>query len=140
MRQIVLILEKCLAFCIYINVSQYFAFCIYKTCTLSFTDGSHCYLHLYKKRFFMQDVFYIHKQQKTIPFYVNSIFLKPKYRELYWAIKMEFCIFEKSNNSIATKLQVKLLNNRENKIKIFSVYDTIQWLNIAVHYLNMKIK
>ena len=35
----------------------------------------------------------------------------PKYWELSWAIKMEYCIFEKVNNSIATKLCTNLLNN-----------------------------
>ena len=32
---------------------------------------------------------------------------------------MEFCSFEKANNSIATKLYVNLLNNREQKLKYF---------------------
>ena len=38
-----------------------------------------------------------------------------------WAIKIEFCIFEKANNPIATKLCASLINNRR-KIKMF-----IQW-------------
>ena len=46
---------------------------------------------------------------------------------------------KKANNSIATKLQVNLLNICE-KIKIFLMYDTIQRLNCVVHYLNMKLK
>ena len=52
---------------------------------------------------------------------------------------MEFCINEKSNNSIDTNLCANLLNNR-GKIKIFLVHNTIQRLNCVVHYLNVKIK
>ena len=32
------------------------------------------------------------------------MYLKTKYWELSWAIKMKFCIYDKANNSIATKL------------------------------------
>ena len=32
---------------------------------------------------------------------------------------MEFCISEKANNSIATELQVNLLNTRKQKLKYF---------------------
>ena len=53
---------------------------------------------------------------------------------------MEFCINEKANNSIATKLQVNLLNNCGQKLKSFLVHDTIQWLHCIIHYLNMKMK
>ena len=33
---------------------------------------------------------------------------------------MEFFIFEKANNSIGTKMQVNLLNNRDKKLNCFS--------------------
>ena len=64
--------------------------------------------------------FYIHKNQKNQPFLRKEyIFLKPKYRELSWAIKMEFLIFEKANNSISTKLQVNSLNNCKQDLNCF---------------------
>ena len=62
----------------------------------------------------------------------------PKYWELSWAIKMEFCIFEKVNNSIATKLCVNLINDRI-IFEIFPVHYKIQWLNYVVHFFNVKI-
>ena len=51
---------------------------------------------------------------------------------------MEFCISEKVNNSIATKLCMALLKSREIFLKYSVVHDTIKWLNCAVRYLNMK--
>ena len=51
---------------------------------------------------------------------------------------MAFFIYEKVNNSIATKLRLALLKNRR-EIEIFFVHDTIQGLNCVVHCLNVKI-
>ena len=45
---------------------------------------------------------------------------------------------QKVNNSIATKLRVKLINNCTTFLKKI-VHDTIQWLNCVMHILNMKI-
>ena len=69
------------------------------------------------------------------PVYWRDIF-KPEYSELSWAIKMEFCINEKNNNSIATKLCTNSLNNRSIKLNIL-VRDTIQWLKCVMDYLNI---
>ena len=52
--------------------------------------------------------------------------------------KMYFCIYERSNNSIAKKLHVVLVKNRRTFLKIFLVHDKIQWLNCFVQYLNVK--
>ena len=52
---------------------------------------------------------------------------------------MESFIIEKANNSIATRLQTNLLNNRNNIFDIL-VQETIQRLNCVVNYLNMKMK
>ena len=71
--------------------------------TLSFADGSHCYLHLYTKSFFCEKFLY-KKKRKNNPFYVRS-----------------FALMKKANNSIATKLQVNLINNRDQKLKYFCV-------------------
>ena len=92
---------------------------------------------VYKKQFFCKTVLYTQKAKKPNPVYV-WIFLKPKYWELSWALKLEFCFFETVNNSIAKDLWSNLLDNRE-KIELFLVHDTIQWLNWVVHYLNVKI-
>ena len=52
---------------------------------------------------------------------------------------MEFCIIEKANNSIATKLYVHLLNNyRQKKLKISERHNSIT--KCVVQYLNMKMK
>ena len=60
-----------------------------------------------KNQFFCE-TFYIHKRQK------NQSCLCTEYRDLSWAIKYIFCIFEKKvNNSIAKKLCVNLINNRK---------------------------
>ena len=85
--------------------------------------------------FFLQNIFICTKRKKINHVHVR-IFLNPKYWELSWGIKMEFCIIEKSNNSIATKQCATLLNNRR-KNKLFSAHDTIQWLKCVVHYLNV---
>ena len=45
--------------------------------------------------------------------YLRDITFKPKYWDLSWAIKMEYCTIEKVNNSIAKKLCANLLNNRK---------------------------
>ena len=98
---------------IYINKRfAIFLFFVYiKTCTLSFEDWSHYYFHIYKKVFFCETFIYT-KSKKINPFYVRSIYiLKPKYRELSWAIKWNFAFLKKANNSIATKLEVNLLYN-----------------------------
>ena len=94
------------------------------------------YIYL-QKDFFCETFLYRQKAKNPNHFYIRSIFLNPKYRELSWATKMEFYIFEKSNNSLATKLWVNLLNNG---FFIFLVQDTIQWKCFVVHYLNMKMK
>ena len=52
---------------------------------------------------------------------------------------MEFCIYEKVNNSIATKLCANLLNNRI-EVEICLVHDTHKWIDYVVHNLNTKIK
>ena len=53
-------------------------------------------------------------------------------------MKMEFNIYEKVNNLIATKMCANLLKIVKNKSII--VHDTIQWINCVVHYWNIKIK
>ena len=60
----------------------------------------------------VQDIFWL------APFYLmNIIYLSKILRALLSNI-MEFCIFEKVDNSIATKLRVTLINNRK-KLKYF---------------------
>ena len=88
-------------------------------------------------QFVLTKRFYIQKEKNSILF-TNRI-KKIKYWVLSWAIKMEFCISEKLNNSIATKLCTNLLNIRGNKIRLFLVHDTIKQLSCVVHYLNVKI-
>ena len=52
--------------------------------TSSFTDGSHCKLHLYINRvFFAKTFLYTQKAKKINHFFVRCIFLNPKYRELF---------------------------------------------------------
>ena len=48
-----------------------------------------------QKAFFLWNVLIYTKSKKINTVYVR-IFLKPKYWELSWAIKMEFCIIGKS--------------------------------------------
>ena len=48
---------------------------------------------------------------KNQSFYLRSVFFKAQIPIALSSNKMEFCIFRKANNSIATKLQVNLLNN-----------------------------
>ena len=64
--QIVFIFAKCLAFCIYIIVSIYFAFCIYKNFHVVFHWlESLLFTFIYKKLLFARR-FYIHKNGKKI--------------------------------------------------------------------------
>ena len=98
---------------------NFLAFCIYITYTLSFTYSFHCNLYLYTEWIFLRSVFIYTKSKKINHVYVQ-IFLKPKYWKLSWAIKMEFFIFERVNNSIPTKLCSNLLNN--SKRIIFSAW------------------
>ena len=46
----------------------------------------------------------------------------------------------KANNSIATKLQVNILNNFEQKAKVLLVHVTIQLQKFVVNYSNMLMK
>ena len=66
------------------------------------------------------------------------LFLKPKYWEISWAIKIELCILKKFNNPIPTKLCANLINNYFIFV-LFLVHDTVRWLNCVVHYLSVKI-
>ena len=87
------------------NVSQFF-------CLLYILKCAHCLLllgviviYIYIQKDFFARRLNIHKKKKPNHFYGRSIYiLKPKHRVLSRAIKMESCIIEKSNNSIATKL------------------------------------
>ena len=88
---------------IYINISHFFLlFVNIKTFTVSFSDRSRCYFHLHVKRLFCAKFLYT-KNGKNEPLLLKEFFY-PKYRELSSVIKMEFCIFEIANNSIAIKL------------------------------------
>ena len=71
-----------------------------------------------KKGIYFVKRFYIHKNQKS-PVYVQNFLIFQLLRALL-RNKMEFCIFEKVNNSKVTKLCANLLNNCFNKIKHFS--------------------
>ena len=54
---------------------------------------------------------------------------------------MEFCIFEKVNNSIATKLRVTLLKNRKTFLKYFSArHSSIAKLCRALFKCENKLK
>ena len=53
---------------IYERFDIYLAFCIYIMCTLSFADGSHCYLHLKTKIFCFGETFlYTQKALEIVP-------------------------------------------------------------------------
>ena len=73
------------------------------------------------------------------PFYLRNIFFVSQILRALLSNKMEFCIFEKVNNSIATELCANLLNTRKKQKKIILVHNKIQRLNCVVHYLNIKI-
>ena len=73
------------------------------------------------------------------PVYWRDIF-KPEYSELSWAIKMEFCINEKVNHSIATKLCANLLNNRINEIIYSARHNSMTQFCRALFKYENKIK
>ena len=69
-------------------------------------------VYIYIQNFLQRKTLSCTQKSKINKIYLRSIFLNPKYREISLEIKIEFCIFEKAIFSIATKLQVNLLNNR----------------------------
>ena len=81
--------------------------------TLSFADGTQCNLHLYTNSKKCETLYIYKKRKKSILFteVIHIYIYKPKYWELYWSMKMEFQVFEKANNSIATKLCANLINS-----------------------------
>ena len=67
---------------------------------------------VFKSVFFCDTILNTEKVKKLILFTSKGGGgLKPKYWELSCAIKMKFCIIEKFNNSIATKMCADLLKS-----------------------------
>ena len=107
--------RNCFAFCkvsgfLYLkNVSQFFLLVVYINVHVVFADDSHCDLHSHT--FFFVKCFYIHKKNIN-PIYVRIYFKALILRALLSNKKWNLALLEKVNNSVATKLCAKLLNDR----------------------------
>ena len=80
----------------------------------------------------------MHKKQKNQS-WLRADFFKAQILRALLSNKMEFCIFDKVNNSIATKLCANLLNNRE-KNKNSALHNSMTKLCCAPFKCKNKMK